>query len=75
VLHGSSGLTDECVKECVKRGICKVNFATELRIAFTNAVKTCMMDNNSIIDPKKFLAPAREAVREQVMKRIAILNT
>lgn len=75
VLHGSSGLTDECVKECVKRGICKVNFATELRIAFTNAVKTCMMDNNSIIDPKKFLAPAREAVREQVMKRISILNT
>lgn len=75
VLHGSSGLTDECVKECVKRGICKVNFATELRIAFTNAVKTCIMDNNSIIDPKKYLSPAREAVREQVMKRIAILNT
>lgn len=75
VLHGSSGLTDECVKECVKRGICKVNFATELRIAFTNAVKACIMDNNSIIDPKKYLEPAREAVREQVMKRIAILNT
>ena len=39
VLHGASGLTDEDVKECVRRGICKVNFATELRAAYTEAVK------------------------------------
>ena len=31
VLHGASGLSDEAVKESIKRGICKVNFATELR--------------------------------------------
>ena len=30
VLHGASGLSDESIRECVKRGICKVNFATEL---------------------------------------------
>ena len=39
VLHGASGLTDEDVSDCVKRGICKVNFATELRKAYTDAVK------------------------------------
>ena len=39
VLHGASGLTDEDVSDCVKRGICKVNFATELRAAYSKAVK------------------------------------
>ena len=39
VLHGASGLSDEDVKDCVARGICKVNFATELRKAFTDACR------------------------------------
>ena len=39
VLHGGSGLSNEDVRECIKRGICKVNFATELRIAFTDGIK------------------------------------
>ena len=38
MLHGTSGVPDEAVKECIKRGICKVNYATDLRIAFTNGV-------------------------------------
>ena len=39
VLHGASGLSDDQVRECVKRGMCKVNFATELRDAYSKAVK------------------------------------
>ena len=39
VLHGTSGVPDETVAECVKRGICKVNYATDLRIAFTDGVE------------------------------------
>lgn len=39
VLHGTSGVPDEVVTECVNRGICKVNYATDLRIAFTKGVK------------------------------------
>ena len=35
VLHGTSGVPDEIVKDCVRRGICKVNYATGLRMAFT----------------------------------------
>ena len=37
VLHGASGISDEDVADCVSRGISKVNFATELRVAFTDA--------------------------------------
>ena len=38
VLHGTSGVPDETVRACIERGICKVNYATDLRITFTNAV-------------------------------------
>lgn len=72
VLHGASGLSDEAVKDCISRGICKVNFATELRIAYTEAVKAYLAGNPSTLDPKKFGAPAREAVRAKVMERIKV---
>ena len=37
VLHGASGLSDDDVRECVQRGMCKVNFATELSVAYSVA--------------------------------------
>jgi tagatose 1,6-diphosphate aldolase GatY/KbaY len=72
VLHGASGLSDEVVKDCIERGICKVNFATELRIAYTEAVKAYLAGDPLVMDPKKFGAPARDAVREKVMERIRV---
>ena len=52
VLHGASGLSDEDVMDCVKRGICKVNFATELRAAYSKAVKELLAEKPDTIDPK-----------------------
>ncbi|MDR0719129.1 MAG: class II fructose-bisphosphate aldolase [Treponema sp.] len=72
VLHGASGLSDDVVKDCIRRGICKVNFATELRIAYTEAVKDWLSKNPSTIDPKKFGNAAREAVSKKVMERMKI---
>jgi tagatose 1,6-diphosphate aldolase GatY/KbaY len=72
VLHGASGLEDDVVRECIKRGIAKVNFATELRIAFTRAVQAYLEGNAKTIDPKKYGAPARDAVRNLVMERMKV---
>jgi tagatose 1,6-diphosphate aldolase GatY/KbaY len=72
VLHGASGLADAEVRDCIGRGICKVNFATELRIAYTEAVKTYLAQNPSAMDPKKYGAPARDAVRIRVMEKIRV---
>ena len=71
VLHGASGLTDEDVRDCIACGICKVNFATELRQAFTGAVRKILAGDADAFDPKKFGKPAREAVKEQVLLRMA----
>lgn len=72
VLHGASGLSDEDVKECVSRGICKVNFATELRVAYTNACKKLLEENPETYDPKKLGVVAMEAVKELVKERMKV---
>jgi tagatose 1,6-diphosphate aldolase GatY/KbaY len=75
VLHGSSGLSDEAVAECVVRGIAKVNFATELRAAYVGACREFLAANPGAIDPKKMGIPARKAVTEQVKSRIQVIGS
>lgn len=58
VMHGTSGVPDEQVRDAVSRGICKVNYATNLRFAFTDGVKKFMESNPNAFDPKKYSALA-----------------
>lgn len=75
VLHGTSGVPDNDVKECIKRGICKVNYATDLRIAFSNGVNEVLHANPETIDPKKYSAKGREAVKKYVMGKIVVCGS
>ena len=75
VLHGTSGVPDEAVKECIKRGICKVNYATDLRIAFSEGVNEVLHENPDTIDPKKYNARGREKVKEYVMSNIKVCGS
>lgn len=52
VLHGASGLRDEEVRDCIRRGICKVNFATELRAVFTGGIRAGLTEKPETVDPK-----------------------
>ena len=61
VLHGTSGVPDEQVAEAVKNGICKVNYATELRQAYTKGFMGYMAENPGCFDPKK---PAKLGMAE-----------
>lgn len=72
VLHGASGLSDEAVMESIKRGICKVNFATELRIAYSDGVKELLKEAPDTFDPKKYGAVGREHVKQLVMNRMKV---
>ena len=75
VLNGTSGVPDEIVKDCVRRGICKVNYATGLRMAFTKGIKGCMEKNPDIFDPKKYNSAGREEVKQYVMSKIKICGS
>lgn len=75
VLHGASGLTDEDVKDCISRGICKVNFATELRVAYTEAIRDLLKEDLKVYDPKKLGKVGMAAVVDQVKKRIIVCGS
>jgi tagatose 1,6-diphosphate aldolase GatY/KbaY len=72
VLHGASGLSDEAVRECIHGGICKVNFATELRIAYSDGVKAALREKPDVFDPKVYGRAARARVRELVKGRMRV---
>lgn len=75
VMHGASGLSDEALREGVEKGMAKINFATELRIAFTDAVKAHMAEHPNDFDPKKYLGTARIAVKELVKAKILVCGS
>lgn len=72
VLHGATGLSDEVITECIKRGICKVNFATELRAEYTNAVREILEGDKTVIDVKTYSRHARQKVKELVIRKITV---
>ncbi|HBU11570.1 MAG TPA: tagatose-bisphosphate aldolase [Clostridiales bacterium] len=72
VLHGASGLSDEQVRACIAAGICKVNFATELRCAFTDGIKETLAKTPDAYDPKPLGKAGRQKVFELVANRIKV---
>ena len=74
VLHGSSGVSDKDIKQGVAMGLCKVNVATQLSQAFTGAIREVLNKDGGLVDPRKYLAPGRNAQMEIVRERIQFLG-
>lgn len=72
VLHGASGLTAQQLSACIREGICKVNFATELRVAFSDGVKEYLTEHPNAYDPKSYGGHGRHMVEKLVEDRIEI---
>jgi fructose-bisphosphate aldolase class II len=69
VLHGSSGVTDDNVAQGIKLGLSKINLSTQLNKVFTEAARSALADGK-IVDPRKYLAPGRDAMTEAVRERL-----
>ena len=70
VLHGASGINFDVVRECIENGICKVNIATELKQPFSRALRKYLIDNPEADDPRKYMQPAKEAMKIVVYEKI-----
>lgn len=70
VLHGSSGVLDAHIASSIRSGIVKINVATQLNQAFTQGVRAVLEASAQEADPRKYLAPARDAMVERVRERI-----
>ena len=73
VLHGGSGVSAELLQEAIACGIRKINFGTELKNAFTNAVKNSLC-NSDDIDLRRTFQPAITAVENISRSKIMICS-
>ena len=74
VLHGSSGVPDEALRAAVRAGIAKVNVGTALGQAMTAAIRRSLDADPALVDPRKFLAPARDAIAGAVRHILNVLG-
>lgn len=72
VLHGASGLSDDVLKDCIAAGITKINFATELRQAYTNGIKAEFAKDPEVYDPKIYMRGAIDCIKEVLRHKISI---
>lgn len=75
VLHGASGIPEEMVRRAIGLGICKVNVATELKIAFASAVKEYFSEHPDANDPRKYIVPGKLAMQKVVEEKIRICGS
>lgn len=74
-LGGAKGVPDEAIVEAVRRGICKVNIDTDMRIAFLAYLRKALSEKPENIDPRKYLSAARDAVAQVVREKITLFGS
>lgn len=74
VLHGSSGVPDDELTAAVRGGMVKINIGTALNTAFTGAVRATLGDRPDLVDPRRYLTPARSAMADTVAASLRLLS-
>ena len=69
-IPGAKGVPDEILHEASKRGVSKINVDTDLRLAMTGAIRKVFIEEPSKFDPRAYLTPARELIKETVQHKI-----
>jgi fructose-bisphosphate aldolase class II len=66
VLHGGTGIPTKDIQKAISLGSAKINVNTESQIASTKAIREVLSRDAHVYDPRKFLGPAREAIKDTV---------
>ncbi|MEU6996847.1 class II fructose-bisphosphate aldolase [Nonomuraea sp. NPDC046570] len=74
VLHGSSGVPDDTLREAVRHGMKKINIATHLNKAFTGAVRDYLAHDEKVVDSRKYLRAGRDAITREVTHLLGVLT-
>jgi fructose-bisphosphate aldolase class II len=74
VLHGSSGVPDDQLREAVTAGVRKVNVGTALNVALTTTLRAALSADPDVTDPRRYLAPARVAMRDAVLHLLDLMG-
>ncbi|MDH5596692.1 MAG: class II fructose-1,6-bisphosphate aldolase [Candidatus Peregrinibacteria bacterium] len=73
-LPGAKGVPEEMISQAAKMAVCKVNIDSDIRLAMTGVIRKAFHDKPENFDPRKYLGPARDAVKEMVMHKLEVLG-
>ena len=69
-IPGAKGVPDEILHEASVSGVSKINVDTDLRLAMTGAIRKEFSENPAVFDPRKYLGPARDLIKQTVQHKI-----
>jgi len=75
VLHGGSGVPDEMIRKAIQAGVSKINVNTENQVACTKAIRDVLAADSKVIDPRKYLTPARKAMMEVIREKMRLFGS
>ena len=67
---GARGVPEDMLRQAARMGVCKINVDTDIRLALTASIRQFMVEHPEAFDPRQYLTPAREAVRNMVARKI-----
>lgn len=70
VLHGGTGIPTKDIQRAISLGTAKINVNTENQITQTKAIREALNNDQEVFDPRKYLGPGREAIRETVVGKM-----
>jgi len=68
------GVPEDAISRAVKMAVCKVNIDTDLRMALTAKIRQVFVESPGEFDPRKYLGPGREAIRNMVKHKLQVLG-
>ena len=73
-IPGARGVPEEMISEAAKMAVCKVNIDTDLRLAMTSQIRRVLAESPEEFDPRKYLGPGRDRIRELVIHKLRVLG-
>lgn len=72
----AKGVPEDMLRKAATMSVCKINIDTDIRLAMTSAIRESLFNNPENFDPRGYLKPAREAVKQMVIHKIeAVLGS
>ena len=74
VLHGSSGVSDAGMQMAIRAGMTKINVSTHLNKVFTGSVRSTLSADETLVDSRKWMKPARQAVEDEALRLLNLYS-
>ena len=75
VLHGGTGIPNEKIEKAISCGISKININTDLQVAWSNAVRKFLIENETAYDPRKVIGSGESAIKTRVAEIVTLFKT